>query len=259
MLNKATKEKINNEWENQKKSPRTIYKWKDLNNKTYQGYIADLMINEIDIIRLIKPTLRKNIFMRHIETTSQKESNQAEKMFAMALCHDERYDSYVLGKCFEYELPLCPRKGEHLNGDNKAFGNIDLVCIKEDEVYLIELKKDKSKETLLRTILEAYTYWKQGGALLRAELEGVLKIKDLKVRLGILIFKESEPEKELRCLSNTPSQKRLLDLISNEVGGVSFFIVNRETMPQMELRNRKIYFSDETWNTKEIEQRVILC
>ena len=61
------------------------------------------------------------------------------------------------GKVFDYQIPLKrSRKDE-------GVGKIDLVSISEDgkKVFLLELKKKDSKESMLRCVMEAYTYSKQ--------------------------------------------------------------------------------------------------
>lgn len=66
----------------------------------------------------------------------------------------------VFGKILDYQVPL------KKTNDNKGLGKIDLLSVMKGEkpgskkIYFLELKKDCSKETLLRCILEAYTYSK---------------------------------------------------------------------------------------------------
>lgn len=61
-----------------------------------------------------------------------------------------------LGKVIDFQVPI-----KDVHGD-KA-GKIDLIAFSESDsaLYLLEFKKPDSKETLLRCILEAYTYYKQ--------------------------------------------------------------------------------------------------
>ena len=57
------------------------------------------------------------------------------------------------GTVFDYQVPLT----RDSSNENKA-GKIDLVSRKGNEIYLLELKRPSSTETLLRCILESYTY-----------------------------------------------------------------------------------------------------
>ena len=64
------------------------------------------------------------------------------------------------GKILDYQIPLKNEK------DDKGLGKIDLLSVKDGSkpglkiVHFLELKRDCSEETLLRCILEAYTYFK---------------------------------------------------------------------------------------------------
>ncbi len=64
------------------------------------------------------------------------------------------------GKILDYQIPLKNKSKD------KRIGKIDLISSKEGSklrsknIYFLELKRDSSKETLLRCILEAYTYSK---------------------------------------------------------------------------------------------------
>ena len=91
---------------------------------------------------------------------------QREKMIARALCllsksgkrllldtelslgHDLIIES-DLGKFIDYEVPLFRR------GNRK----IDLISVKDNSLFIIELKRHKSDETLVRCLMEAFSYY----------------------------------------------------------------------------------------------------
>ena len=56
------------------------------------------------------------------------------------------------GTVLDYQIPL------KNSNDDKGVGKIDLISLKDDSLYLLELKRSDSKETLLRCVLEIYTY-----------------------------------------------------------------------------------------------------
>ncbi|WP_051200666.1 hypothetical protein [Butyrivibrio sp. XPD2002] len=58
-----------------------------------------------------------------------------------------------IGKIIDYQTPL---KDKQIS---KA-GKIDLLSVNEDIMYILELKKPDNRETMLRCILECYTYYK---------------------------------------------------------------------------------------------------
>jgi hypothetical protein len=57
-----------------------------------------------------------------------------------------------IGKIFDYQVPLYVNDGDGLRA-------IDLVSYTDNHVWLIELKKCDSKETLLRALLEIQSYY----------------------------------------------------------------------------------------------------
>lgn len=62
---------------------------------------------------------------------------------------------WEIGSILDYQVPL-------KNSKDDVAGKIDLLSLSNDgrQLYILELKKQKSQETLLRCILEAYTYFK---------------------------------------------------------------------------------------------------
>lgn len=59
----------------------------------------------------------------------------------------------TIGKVVDYELPLDDKK-------DSAFGKIDLVSVKGDKMFLLEVKKCESNEHPLRAMFEIFTFWK---------------------------------------------------------------------------------------------------
>ncbi|MBO4508310.1 MAG: hypothetical protein J5747_06685 [Spirochaetaceae bacterium] len=83
-----------------------------------------------------------------------------EEKIAHAMYCQYKDKPAAFGKILDYQIPL-----KNTNAD-KDLGKIDLLSAREGtklgskKVYFLELKKDDSKETLLRCILEAFTYSK---------------------------------------------------------------------------------------------------
>ena len=83
-----------------------------------------------------------------------------EEKIAHAMYCQYKNKPAVFGKILDYQVPL--KKTEKDTG----LGKIDLLSAMDGEkpgskkIYFLELKKDGSKETLLRCILESYTYSK---------------------------------------------------------------------------------------------------
>ena len=97
-----------------------------------------------------KPYCRKNHF--NIEF-NYNVSNRDEEIFAKRITGlniDE------IGVILDYQIPLQDTR------DNKGVGKIDLISYNKENnnLHLIELKYKNNSETLLRAVLEAYTYYK---------------------------------------------------------------------------------------------------
>ncbi len=84
-----------------------------------------------------------------------KRLEYCEKLLAVALRNSD--EKYCLGKIIDYEIPLKEKMSDKL-------GKIDIISVDSNgqSVRLIELKiKNKNgDETLLRALLEIYTYYK---------------------------------------------------------------------------------------------------
>ena len=137
-------------------------------------------------------------------------SHREEEKFAIGLAkaHNEPEcsDIEVKCKCFrvmDYQIPLKSAQSD------RGVGKIDLVAKNEQEkeVYLLELKKDSSTETLLRCILEIYTYWCQLDHEKFIKDFAETKPRKLETNQGltiipaILIFKGSLPYNEYEELN----------------------------------------------------------
>ena len=119
-----------------------------------------------------------------------------------------------LGKIIDFQVPI---KNVNDNQVDKQPGKIDLISFSESDgvLYLLEFKKPDSKETLLRCILEAYTYYKQVNCskLLR-DFEFP---SDSKIIPAVLFYKQSFAAAGLGDLS--------LQKLKNTLG-VNIFLIN---------------------------------
>jgi hypothetical protein len=134
--------------------------------KTYTEVIADeLAINYDRISQPLSIPIRKKSFnsdhngIANVKSRLQKFGGlkYCEKLLAIALYNSGQM--YCLGKILDYEVPLKEKQKPY------NLGKIDLVSVDDitQSVKLIELKIKKVRgtdETLLRAVLEIYTYCK---------------------------------------------------------------------------------------------------
>ena len=144
------------------KSAVVNYKGKVTGSKDlYSEVIAETLINDNfikDWLNLI-PERPEHFKINHPNTDENvdalKITNRKEEILAKLLFYQGNVDR--LGYIFDYQTPLKATR-------NDSYGKIDLLGYnKDDKCYsVIELKyrPSGSEETLLRCILEAYTYYK---------------------------------------------------------------------------------------------------
>ena len=144
------------------KSAVVNYKGKVTGSKDlYSEVIAETLINDNfikDWLNLI-PVRPEHFKINHPNTDENvdalKITNRKEEILAKLLFYQGNVDG--LGYIFDYQTPLKAKQ-------NDSYGKIDLLGYnKDDKCYsVIELKyrPSGSEETLLRCVLEAYTYYR---------------------------------------------------------------------------------------------------
>lgn len=103
-------------------------------------------------------------------------------------------DFRSIGKLFDYQIPL---KRDDTN--KVKAGKIDLVSWKTDVLYIVELKRASSVETLLRCVLEAYTYAKSiyGRKFIEdLRVRGEYKAENMRIVPCVMVFNGSKPGEE---------------------------------------------------------------
>lgn len=200
-----------------------LYRWEGLNYKgrthdTYKLYgevISQELLKMVPRFNLINEITRDSSYIvdehekaeiRRIEKSENKDINYENKIIreeeeiAKSLCGG---NYKYIGKIVDYQVPL-----KDYNEQNKdiSVGKIDILSVCEDEdnplVFLLELKRPDSNETMLRCVLEGYTYYK---VLNKKKLLDDMKEKGLlgqdleKYRIVVapLVFKDSQPYKEV--------------------------------------------------------------
>ena len=128
----------------------------------YTEIIAGWLLDNIELFNEIKPITREKSYKvkTHDGIIKNEESNREEEIIAMQLFDLSQNKGKVfdiIGKIIDYQTPL-----KNVRGDK--VGKIDLLAYNEKEnpktLRILELKRPDSKETMLRCVLEAYTYLK---------------------------------------------------------------------------------------------------
>ena len=126
----------------------------------YTEVVAEWILKNIYLFDYIKPITREKSYKvdSHDGKNKDNDSNREEEKIAMKLFDSSQNQGKVfgiIGKIIDYQTPL-----KDIQTD-KA-GKIDLLAYNENEktLRILELKRPDSKETMLRCVLEAYTYLK---------------------------------------------------------------------------------------------------
>ena len=137
-------------------------KTSDKERDYYTEIIAKWLLDNIELFNDIKMISRENSYKvdSHDGKIKNEKSEREEEIIAMKLFdfsqnQGEVFD--IIGKIIDYQTPL-------KNVQTDKAGKIDLLAYNEKEnpktLRILELKKLDSKETMLRCVLEAYTYLK---------------------------------------------------------------------------------------------------
>ena len=114
---------------------------------------AEYLCEKINVIKeklgKISSKLRKDGYkterkIKFTDASNRRENNIARLLFKKGI------ELEKVGRVIDYEIPL------RINSNQK----IDLLCVNENSLNIVELKSDKSKESILKAILEIYTYEK---------------------------------------------------------------------------------------------------
>ena len=137
-------------------------KTSDKERDYYTEIIAEWLLDNIELFNDIKMISRENSYKVDShdgkiknEKSEREEEKIAMKLFDLSENQEKVFD--IIGKIIDYQTPL-------KNVQTDKAGKIDLLAYNEKEnpktLRILELKKLDSKETMLRCVLEAYTYLK---------------------------------------------------------------------------------------------------
>ena len=174
----------------------------------YTEIIAGWLLDNIELFNEIKLITREKSYKvkTHDGIIKNEESKREEEKIAMKLFDSSKNRGRVfdiIGKIIDYQTPL-----KNVRGD-KA-GKIDLLAYNENEktLRILELKRADSKETMLRCVLEAYTYLK---VVDKAKLLKDFGLpEDTKIKACPFVFFDGAQYKEIQ-----EDRKHLKELMKN--------------------------------------------
>lgn len=176
----------------------------------YTEVIASHLLEQLERLQQIDPVERTDSYKVSRDGTTPREADgrkweHEEERIAMKLFNNKTLQPF--SKILHYQTPL---------GDGRGAA-IDLLARDTDSVYILELKRPKSKETLLRCVLEVYAYF------CMLDHEKLLRDFEIKnnptLRKGVLIFKNSR--------AHTDFTDHKIRLLMRELE-VDFFVLNED-------------------------------
>lgn len=134
-------------------------------------------------------------------------SNRMEEIIAMRMykyCADGGQFDHI-GKIIDYQTPLKSAKTDEA-------GKIDLLAYDSKKLRVLELKKPDSKESMLRCVLEGFTYLKTADQI--KLLENFDLPADTEVVACPFVFRDSEQWQEMQ--EERPQLQRLMKLLDSK-------------------------------------------
>lgn len=172
-------------------------------NELYNEIVAEFVCNHLtEFVGGIKKITRKETYKTKSHTGERLPSNsREEEQIAVKLFRQKRFD--FIGEMIDYQTPL-----KNSNSD-EGTGKIDLLSYDGKTLYILELKKPDSTETMLRCVLEGFTYLKT------VDAEKLLVDFGLPLSTRVvacpLVFKVGEQYNEMG--EDRPWLKKVMDLL----------------------------------------------
>lgn len=195
------------------KDKKTFYKHPFINyrgrtedtDEYFTEVIAEFLCNRIaEYTDGIETITRKESYKTesHDGVIKDTNSGREEEIIAMKM-YNKQYD--FVGKMIDYQTPLKNKREDDA-------GKIDLLAYDGKIARILELKKPDSEETMLRCVLEGYTYRK---TVDKAKLLVDFGLPaDTVIKACPFVFKDGEQHNEMK--EARPHLKRLMDLLDSK-------------------------------------------
>ena len=194
------------------------YRGKSAEGILYTEIISEWLLQHMDKFLEIKSIERtKGYKTPGHDGIIDRETNRKEEITAKGLFNTKKnFEGF--GYIIDYQTPLKNRQ------DDKGLGKIDLLSKndKTKSVYILELKKEDNKESMLRCVLEAYTYSR---IVSKKKLFESFKIKDnYKLKASPLVYMNGVQYNEFKDKSRV-----FLHELMSKLGSTPFFIEENVT------------------------------
>ncbi len=204
MSNKKTRQEIFDEIDTAKNDMDNFYKKNFINyrgktkntNEYYTEIVAEWLLQDTEnylnkITKISRETSYKTL--THNGKIGNKNTNRYEEVLAKKLFQLKKFKE--IGEIIDYQTPLKNKKTD-------TAGKIDLLAYDKEKniLRILELKTFESMETMLRCVLEAYTYFKIVDT--KKLLSDFGLPYDTEVRAAVLVFKNGFQHNDMKSGRN---------------------------------------------------------
>ena len=176
-------------------------------NELYNEVISKFVCDNLDVFRSIPCITRVSSYkVEGHDGEYSENSNRLEEITAMKMfnqCKDGSKFDYI-GKIIDYQIPL-----KNVRDDD--VGKIDLLSVCGNTIFVLELKNEDSIETMLRCVLEGYTYLKTVDCDKLRQDYNIVEIEQIKA--SPLVFRNMAQWKEMQ--EERTHLKRLMKLLDS--------------------------------------------
>ena len=209
-----TRQEIIKRCEDEMANPSTFYKAEVINyrgkttdtNELCNEIVAEFICNHLtEFVGGIRKITREETYKTKSHTGERMPSNsREEEQIAVKLFNQKRFD--FIGEMIDYQTPLKNSR------EDEGTGKIDLLSYDGKILYILELKKPDSTETMLRCVLEGFTYLKT------VDEEKLLVDFSLPLSTRViacpLVFKDKEQYNEMG--EERPWLKKVMELLDSK-------------------------------------------
>lgn len=176
-------------------------------NEYYTEVVASWLLDNLDVLNDI-PTISRTSGYRvpsHDGVIKNPKSNRKEEIIALEMF--QQSDIPGLGRIIDYQTPLKNEFDDHV-------GKVDLLSFDGDTIRLLELKKPDSEETMLRCVIEGFTYRKTIDTEILLESFKDIVTKDAQVKVNPFVFIDERSVPYLEMKEERPKLKALMNALN---------------------------------------------
>ncbi len=172
-------------------------------NEYYTEVVCEWLLDNLELLNNIPTITReKGYFSKtHNGVIKNTKSNRDEEIIAMKMFNQSIIKG--LGKVLDYQTPL-------KNKASDKVGKIDLLSYDATILRILELKKPDSEETMLRCVIEGYTYLKTVD--IKKLIQDFNLPQETRIEANPFVFTGSVPYYEM--FEDRPKLKKLIKVLN---------------------------------------------